>query len=141
MKVSLYILFILAAFVLAAAGCTRNNGNIGAWFGTWRVVSIEVDGAEVMDYRGNVVVKFQNDIIETSEVGEHHEFESWWATWHSTGKHLVIDGRDKGIAPALMLPADTQLTLDIVHAPGDVMEWEYICADGKVMNYKLKKLY
>lgn len=140
MKTSLYILFITAAIVVAAVGCTRNNGNIGSWFGTWRVVGIEVDDVPLDSYTANVIVKFQNDIIETMEVYDHHDTESYYATWHSTGSELVIDGRERGIAPELMLPANSVVTLNLLRAPEDVMEWEYV-GGGTVIRYNLKKLY
>jgi hypothetical protein len=131
----------LAAFVLAAAGCTRNNGSIGAWFGAWQVVEIDVDGERLDDYAGNVTAMFQNNIIRTSAQYDHHEIYSWWATWSVQGNTLVIDGKGKSIAPDLMLPADCVVELEILRRPGSVMEWQYVDHDGRVIEYKLKKVY
>ncbi len=141
MKVSLYILFILAAFVLAAAGCTRNNGNTGAWYGAWQVTSMSVDGEAVADYEGNISVMFQNNIIQTIVQYEHHETGYWWATWEKEGNTLVIDGKGKSIAPELMLPENSVVCLEIVRHPGSVMVWRYVSDSGTVIDYKLKKVY
>lgn len=141
MKISLYILLILAAFVLAAAGCTRNNGRIGSWFGTWQVVAIEIDGESAPGYAGNIIVRFQNNIIQTTEQDNHHGSESWWATWTENTGTLTIDGKGKSIAPGLLLPADCVVNLDIIRYPGSAMEWRYVADNGSVIDYKLKKLY
>lgn len=141
MKVSLYILFILAAMVLAAAGCTRNDGNIGAWFGTWQVTSISVNGTPMSDYKGNISVMFQNNIIKSVELLEHHEQKEYFATWAVEGADLAIDGLKGGIAPGLMMPAASVVHIELLRRPGKVMQWRYTDENGSVYDYDLKKLY
>ena len=48
--------------LLAAAtlSCTHNNGDIGVWFGLWKVTSVEVDGSADRKYKGNMYFSFQN---------------------------------------------------------------------------------
>lgn len=141
MKISLYILFILAAFVLAGAGCTRNNGDIGSWFGTWQVVSITSGDGNVEKLPCTVIVKFQSDIIQTCEQFDHHEYYDYWANWRRTGDTLIIDGVKKSIAPALKLPGNSVVELEIVQAPGSVMVWRYLDSEGNSTEYNLKRLY
>ncbi|MDE6651244.1 MAG: lipocalin-like domain-containing protein [Paramuribaculum sp.] len=141
MKISLYILFILAAFVLAGAGCTRNNGNIGSWFGTWQVVSITSGEGKIEKLPYTVIVKFQSDIIQTTEQFGSHEYNDYWANWRRAGTSLIIDGVNKSIAPALMLPVNSVVELEIVQAPGSVMVWRYIDDNGNSTEYNLKRLY
>ena len=44
-------------------GCTRNNGDIGNWFGRWQITEILADGTPESGYRGEFFLDFQNDII------------------------------------------------------------------------------
>lgn len=141
MKISLYILFILAAFVLAGVGCTRNNGDIGSWFGTWQVVSITSGERNLLQDRATVIVRCQTDIIQTSEQFDHHESQDFYANWREENKKLIIDGVGKSIAPALQLPANSVVVLDIVNGPGSVMVWRYMDDTGNSIEYCLKRLY
>lgn len=141
MKISLYILFILAAFVLAGAGCKRNNGDIGSWFGTWQVVSITSVDGKIEKLPCTVIIRFQTDIIQTTEQFDHYEHKDYWASWSKSGDTLIIDGVNKSLAPALMLPADSVLELEIVRAPGSVMVWRFEDDQGKSTEYNLKRLY
>ena len=45
MKRALHILIIMLSMA-ALSSCTHNNGDIGPYFGTWKMLSIEVDGVE-----------------------------------------------------------------------------------------------
>ena len=141
MKISLYILFILAALVLGAVGCNRNNGDIGAWFGTWQLVSITDLSGELIPMGNTVIVKFQNDIIQTTRQFGHYDSEEYYANWRESGKKLVIDGVGKSIAPELRLPGNSVVELEIVRRPGTVMVWKYVDAEGNGYEYNLKRLY
>ena len=44
-------LAVLAIFVLGS--CSKNNGDIGYWFGLWHLDSIEVNGEVDNNYDGN----------------------------------------------------------------------------------------
>lgn len=141
MKVSLYILFILAAFVLAGVGCTRNDGDTGSWFGTWKLVSITSTGGNIAPLEATVIVRFQNDIIQTSEQVGHHESLDYYATWKISGNLLIIDGVNKSIAPAMLLPDNSVVELEIVRQPGSVMVLRYIDENRNAIEYNLKRLY
>ena len=141
MKDTLYILFVMAALVVAAFGCTRNNGAIGAWFGTWQITAISLNG-QPTDYPGNDTAKFQNDIIETDEQHPGHTLYPYWATWRLEGSTLTINTRgDRSVAPQLHLPQDAVSTLELTRAPGRKMQWRYTDAAGDVYVYDLQKLY
>ena len=46
---------IIAAVVMTAisGSCTHNNGDIGPWFGEWKLTSIEIDGSPDAAYKAN----------------------------------------------------------------------------------------
>lgn len=57
----------VAAFL--TTGCTRNNGDIGNWFGQWQVMEIKTDGQAEEGYEPRFFWQFQNDIIRVVYVG------------------------------------------------------------------------
>lgn len=52
-----------------SSGCTRNNGDIGVWFGKWQITEMRVDGEPVEEYEQRFFMEFQNDIIRLVWVG------------------------------------------------------------------------
>jgi hypothetical protein len=68
--------------MLTFAGCTQNNGDIGAWFGAWTINSIEADGAPDTDYTPNSVTwKFQSTVISMIELYDYHQTSTSFGTW------------------------------------------------------------
>lgn len=90
MKRFSYILLLAAALMLG--GCTRNNGHIGAWFGTWRLTAIDIDGQPDEAYPGNVVWKFHSDIVSIMTVDDiEHEAIPAWGTWSEADGALTLN--------------------------------------------------
>lgn len=48
---------------LTLSGCMQHNGDIGDWFGTWKLESITIDGTLNADYQGNIFFQFQTDKV------------------------------------------------------------------------------
>ena len=89
--------FRLACFAAVVAallsGCTRNNGDIGDWFGTWQMTELAVDGEPLPSYQDDIFWKFQNNVIELIKVqtglGEHG-YDGRWGTWEEDGDRLLL---------------------------------------------------
>ena len=65
--------FVVVAIVLTiVAACTKNNGDIGVWFGLWKVTSVEVDGSADRKYKGNVYAGSQNTTFEQKPGKQQH---------------------------------------------------------------------
>ena len=62
MKKILYSLCVVS-LLLSITGCTQNNGNIGNWFGQWRMDSYKVNGEVQEDYQGNIFFCFQSAVF------------------------------------------------------------------------------
>ena len=79
--------------VVMLGSCTHNNGDIGDWFGTWRVTSIEVDNQPVENYGGGLFWMFQNDLICLSYTteGMYHNYSRCWGRWAEEGNTLTFD--------------------------------------------------
>ena len=71
---------VLLATLLVLGSCTRNHGDIGPWFGTWHVESINVDGAPVT-VEGDYFFQFQSKVFRVSQVGGHEHLVESFGTW------------------------------------------------------------
>lgn len=120
MKLTGYIQLIVAMIAagLLSGGCTSNNGDIGDWFGEWHLRSIEINGAEYDSYEGDVLWKFQNNIVEMVVVSKTgHSHTEHYGTWSADDRTLTLNfthsddlndaGTGKYAPPAqTLLPAD-----------------------------------
>ena len=86
---------VVAGFAMLFSGCTRNNGDIGLWFGTWHMLSVTADGETETGYDKDIFWSFQNDIllltrIQTGNDGIHC-VERRYGTWREDGDMLFIN--------------------------------------------------
>lgn len=139
------ILIIIAAIL---SGCTRNDGDIGVWFGTWHVEKITVNGQNEADYEGNVILKFQNSVMESQSQYAHHDTDNCYAMWHQEGMILRLElpeGSDPGVqygyVPELHLPWLPLIEMKILNLSGKSVELSYMSDNGIVYGYSLKKIY
>lgn len=138
------ILLILA--VAAMSGCTHNNGDIGPWFGTWKLNEISVDGVVDTDYADNVLWKFQTEIICMLRVEPRHTRTEAFGTWEQNGNSLILSftyNDDKGTTQYEPLPETgipygiTELAID--RLTGSELQLTYHATDGSVYKYKFTK--
>lgn len=142
---------IIAAFLaVLACGCTHNNGDIGQWYGQWKLESIEADGVPVAEYEGNMFWAFQNNVLNLDMVqdeGLSHLMR--WATWSQDGKTLLIDFRhydgyspttdnDYHPFPILRMEKDAVNTLAIETLTSRRLVLKYDAGD-KLYTYRLRK--
>lgn len=138
---------VLAAVILSmlSAGCTHNNGDIGPWFGTWQVSRIEADGVPLPDYSGNVVLKFQNHVMESRVQSENHSYSAYWCSWSETDGALKLEitpGDDSsGYVDELMIPWTPVNILRIRSQTGKSACLSRLSDEGVEYTYYLKKLY
>lgn len=141
------------ALMLVSGGCTRNNGNIGAWFGTWHLEAIEADGVADVDYAGNIFWSFQNDVLQLTRVpvGDpgNHEAERRFGTWTEHGDVMELcfayksdsdpEGWEYHPFEVLHMPYGGVSSLRIVKQPAGETVLSYTSEEGTVYVYKLKK--
>lgn len=59
-------LYLIITFLasLAFVSCTHNDGDIGPWFGDWRIVSYTVDGQDMTSENvSETIISFQSQVI------------------------------------------------------------------------------
>lgn len=137
----------LLALTLLAGGCTKNDGDIGEWFGMWLVERIDVNSEEMTDYTGNVVLKFQGGVMESSTLLPYHEQVSYFANCRIEPDALIVGTGSNtewpaGFAPELMLPVGADLRLEVTafSANRAVLRWND-AGSGNIYDYYLKKIY
>ena len=134
-------IILFAVLLTAAASCTTNNGDIGPWFGTWRVTEITVDGVAEADYQGNLFFKFQSTVFEMLIVYDNHDTESRFGVWSDDGNGtLRVSFPDANYAPlpqSHMAAEQNVLTFNGVQSSGFVLRLD--SPDGHVYTYRLVK--
>ena len=138
MRKLIYITSIVFA-VLILSGCTHNNGNIGPWWGQWKIEKIEQNG-EVLDrYEGNYFFRFQSSsvaVVRSSVETENISGSSngHWLEENSTLRFEFLD--DKGIYQNIFL--DKSCRLDVIKRDGREKILEFKKDDKTVYAYYLK---
>ncbi len=127
--------------VLALGACTSNNGNIGPWFGMWKVAEIKCNGEALPEYEGNVFFLFQSNVFEMRQVSPDYEHESKFGVWSDDGKGtLTVDFPDDRYLPFEVMhfsPTDNVLTYSKVKDGGFSLTLH--AASGQVFTYWLVK--
>ena len=137
--------------MVALSSCTHNNGDIGPYFGTWKMLSVEIDGEVDAGYSGNVFWKFQNKVVCMLRVNEeNHTTTECWGTWEENDNVLQLNFTHEDYyhkpgssyyspLPETYLPSEQVLGLDIISLSGSSMQLKYVTAEGKEIEYKFKK--
>lgn len=144
------VLCLILVCVMPLMSCTRNNGDIGEYFGTWKLEKMTIDGAIDTEYEGNMFWKFQSTVFCMQMVDEYHGYESRWGTWRESSKTLILDFThhdDKESAGATKyspfeqshLPSESVVNLTIISMSGSAMQLEYVDNSGRMVIYNLKK--
>jgi len=145
---STYILTLLLTLILQS--CTHNNGDIGPYFGTWKLSAIEVDGSNMDSYKGNIFWQFQAEVFCMREVLPNHDTNVCWGSWkeasdgilelnftHSDDSHPAGSTYYSPFIITGLQPAVNRL--DIKSKSGTRLTLSYIDSEGKSYTYRLIK--
>lgn len=91
MKHNILALILIVFSLFVQSSCTQNNGNIGEWFGLWKLNSITVDGAVDEDYEKNIFFAFQGKVFGQVKVSLDDNGSDWrFANWDDEGDYFII---------------------------------------------------
>lgn len=119
-------------------GCTRNNGDIGVWFGKWQVMEIKVNGQPEEGYESRYFWGFQNDIIRIDWVGPNgYDRDVYYCcgTWQQPSDNAMTfdfshtdDNGRLFYTPfsAMHFPGDKPFTLTISDISGNDCTMKYV---------------
>lgn len=136
-------LLLTLVTLTVSPGCTRNNGDIGDWFGTWRLETITVDGKPDPGYTDYMIWKFQSDLLMLMIPDDAtHSHTDAIGRWSQQGDRLMLDfeyylGNMGPLNTVLHLPQTA--ALDILRLSGSRIELRYTAPDGTQYYYSLKK--
>lgn len=82
---------VLTLMLFGASSCMQHNGDIGEFFGTWKLTSITIDGQQDISYEGTTFFQFQTDVIRISRIEPHQLFTHRYGQWTRDGETLCLD--------------------------------------------------
>lgn len=141
MKTKITGIFFALILGVMSMSCTRNDGDIGDFFGIWRVVTLEADGEAVAGYNGTLYFMFQSSVYGQKMVNEEkHWDDNVFASWRQEGNTLVIDFSNDQYAPfSITGMTDGVNYMEIENMSSRNMELSYVNPDGVKYSYSLEK--
>ena len=89
---------LLLTVLLLAAGCTRHHGDIGEFFGDWRLDRITADGEEMLLYPDTdesypilYTWAFQSTVIRINSIYTHNRLLDCYGTWSESDGILELN--------------------------------------------------
>ncbi len=137
------IISLFSAILLS--GCMHNNGDIGDYFGTWKVTSISVDGDVDGDYSANIFFQFQSDVVRIVENRSNYEITEYFGTWVDNGNNIIIDLNHKVNPesevyhiPEVMRMVKGENFIKVSNKNSSKMTWTFE-SGGQTITYTLNK--
>ncbi len=125
--------------MLTLVACTQNNGNIGHWFGQWKVERITIDGIDAPDYQGNYFFCFQSGVFGVRTAAGDMTFARWTED-KNTGIVTVSFKEAHGVSEACReIYLDENVTFRLVSHNDKTKVLEQVKDDGKTYTYYLTK--
>lgn len=144
--------FLLILLLPLIASCTRNNGDVGQWFGQWHVVDISCNGRTVDGFEPVYFLNFQNKVLSIIRLEEdvaYTEINGRWGTWEETSPTTLqfdfthTDDDESGFYspfPVFHFPADHPFTLTVTKQGSGKVTLSFTHPDdGKEYSYSLQK--
>lgn len=153
-KVTL-ILSTALIMMLSACVSNHNDGDIGALFGSWNLVSMSCDGTAMNVETHPTVVDFQNNIIRITRLeapDQPFSMDIRTGTWEETDDRLLLnfthsDDRFEAGTAIYAAPEwlgwekNVILQIQKLSMSAKSMTWSYTAPDGTVWKYELKKQF
>ncbi|MGM9833045.1 MAG: hypothetical protein ACI31A_05080 [Candidatus Limisoma sp.] len=133
-----YMLFALVA-MLTLGSCLHNNGDIGPWFGHWKVTRITIDGTDDPNYGGDLFFSFQSSVIRVSQsFPAENRSSSIYGNWQEQQGTMSVEFKEAFQSLLDYAHLDKQFVFNVVRRSGDKV-LRYTAEDGKEYTYYLTK--
>lgn len=160
MRLNRHIFLPLILIAVAFSACTRNNGDIGDYFGEWRLDAMTADDHDVALYGSDAVpdpefgtalvytFAFQSNIVRINSIYDHHDMVVAIGSWIDRGSDIEFNfthsddsGDAYGYSPSavLQIPTDRVITFGVYSPDDGKMVLTQTAADGTVYKYYLTK--
>jgi len=123
----------------------QHNGDIGEFFGTWKLTSLTIDDNEDPTYNQDVFFQFQTSVIRVVKVSPHQLFTNSFGQWSRQDQTLCLDfgftanAPSEYEAPQYLYMANGKNMLHIVKLSSRNMELTLGLENGTTIRYRLKK--
>lgn len=87
---TLILTLVACVALVMPVSCMQHNGNIGDYFGSWKLESIIADGEPRTDYRDNLFFQFQSTVLGINSVEAHHTSETRFGTWEEKDSQTLL---------------------------------------------------
>lgn len=129
------------ALLFVLTGCVQNNGNIGPWFGQWKVERLTIDGKDDPDYAGNAFFRFQASVFSVCiSYPDEHTSGTYYGTWTENGDYVdvVFNTKERAVPPHVYLKE--QFRFRVIENNHKTKILEFVDEDtGITYTYYLKK--
>ena len=141
---SLRNLYISSLFVLILSlcvGCTHNNGDIGPFFGKWKMQRMTINGVDDASYKCNVFWSFQSSTIGFIRVVSDTRYNDTFGNWAVDDAYTTmrLSFPDEIFPPFSELQLERESELEIVKIKGPEMILKFITKDSDEIVYYLEK--
>lgn len=148
------LLFICLIILLVSSGCTRPEGDIGDWFGSWHLEEMLIDGEldeQYAQYQEHdirqVMISFHGDIFNIAYInGGFEQYGSW--SYAGEILTLIVEHYDliennpwfNPYPSVLHFPADVeQVEITVTQIGSKTMQWQLIDQNGRLITYNFRK--
>lgn len=129
------------ALLFVLTGCIQNNGNIGPWFGQWKVERLTIDGKDDSNYAGNVFFRFQASVFSVYiSYPDKHTSGIYYGTWTENGDYVdvVFNTKESSVPTSVYLKE--QFCFRVIENNHKTKILEFVDEDtGITYTYYLKK--
>ena len=133
-----YMLVALVA-MLTLGSCLHNNGDIGPWFGQWKVTRITIDGVDDPNYGGDLFFSFQSSVIRVCQsFPESNSSSSIYGNWKESDGTMAVEFKEAFQSLLNYSHLEKQLVFTIDRRSGDKV-LRYTASDGVEYTYFLTK--
>lgn len=137
----LTIICAMVAVVLLS-GCVHNNGDIGDWFGMWKIERITIDGEDDPEYKSDAFIAFQSTVfmvrVSYPEISSGYQYMGRWS--EGEGKLTLEFNTKESAVPSehLHLHFKKDNILQVLQRGGGRKTLQLVAEDGKTYTYYLK---
>lgn len=150
MKRITILYFIGIILALMSTGCTKTDGDIGDWFGSWHLETIIINGEEETSYTDNpeIMFSFQGNIFNAAYMERAEIYGSWsyageiltLVANYNAGSGSSVPYLFNPFPVAMHLPADVDMVeITVTEINGRTMQWQYIDQNGRLLTYNFRK--
>lgn len=141
MKKLIYSLTTLVITIVMMSACTRNNGDIGPYYGMWHVEEIRCNNADCTQNYGGYYFAFQSAVFQIKYSNPMMQEQQCTGTWSEEDGVITIEFPDARLVEFTFtgVSTDQKNHFKVEKITGKEMVLSLLSNDGFTYQYFLKK--